>query len=129
MKNNYLRPGRWLALFCVLTLCASGASTAIAQIARDTKLLASDGASGDIFGSSIAMTENTAVVGARHDDDNGTNSGSVYVYHRDSVGWFEKTKLVATDGVAGDRFGDFVAIDDRTLLIGSPGDRWFILPT
>lgn len=124
MKNSYKNPSRWLALFCTLTLCVSGVSIANAQIARDSKLLASDGESGDIFGSSIAISEHTAVVGARHDDDNGTNSGSVYVYHRDSVGWFEKVKLVASDGVAGDRFGDFVAVDDRTLLIGAPGDRF-----
>jgi carbonic anhydrase/acetyltransferase-like protein (isoleucine patch superfamily) len=124
VKNNYKNPGRLLALFCTVTLCVSGVSTATAQIARDSKLLASDGESGDIFGSSTAMTEYTTVVGARHDDDNGTNSGSVYVYHRDGIGWFEKVKLVASDGVAGDRFGDFVAIDDRTLLIGSPGDRF-----
>ena len=43
MKNNYKNPNRWLALFCTLTLCVSGVSITNAQIARDSKLLASDG--------------------------------------------------------------------------------------
>jgi carbonic anhydrase/acetyltransferase-like protein (isoleucine patch superfamily) len=98
------------------------AGSANAQVREDANLLASDGGSGDVFGSGIAISQDTAVVGANHDDDNGTNSGSVYVYQRDVRGWIEQAKLTASDGVAGDRFGDFVATDENTVMVGSPGD-------
>ena len=39
------------------------------------KLAASDGAAGDLFGVSVAVDGDTAVIGALFDDDNGNNSG------------------------------------------------------
>ena len=100
------------------------AIAANAQIVEDANLIASDGAAGDLFGSGSDISRNTVIVGARYDDDNGINSGSVYVYKRDGQAWNEQTKLVASDGVSGDRFGDFVALDRDTALIGSPGDPY-----
>ncbi len=50
------------------------------------KLLASDGAEFDDFGNSIAIDNNMVVVGAIGDDDNGENSGSVYVFDNDTGG-------------------------------------------
>ena len=45
------------------------------------KLLASDGAAGDFFGVSVAISGDTVVIGASLDDnDNGEISGSVYIY-------------------------------------------------
>lgn len=44
------------------------------------KLTASDAASIDYFGRSVAITGNTAIVGARLDDDGGTDSGSAYIF-------------------------------------------------
>jgi len=123
-KTNKKLPGRPACLFIFSILIAS---TATAQIVEDANLLASDGASGDVFGSGIAISKNTVVVGARYDDDKGINSGSVYIYQRDDwngQSWIEEAKLVASDGAAGDRFGDFVAIDHDTALIGSPGDPY-----
>ncbi len=60
------------------------ASTGV-QIA---KLLASDGTSGDRFGSSIAIDNGVVAVGAYHDDDinNGFESGSAYVFDIGSIG-------------------------------------------
>lgn len=46
----------------------------------DSKLSASDGASLDQFGVSVAFSNNNLVIGANFDDDNGTNSGSAYIY-------------------------------------------------
>jgi hypothetical protein len=45
------------------------------------KLLAPDGAEGDYFGSSVFISGDVALVGAPYDDDQGTDSGSVYVYN------------------------------------------------
>jgi len=44
------------------------------------KIGASDGRFDDRFGSSVAVSANTAVVGAYQDDDHGTDSGSAYVF-------------------------------------------------
>lgn len=46
-----------------------------------SKFLASDGATGDQLGESIAVSGATAVVGAWLDDDNGNTSGSAYVFN------------------------------------------------
>ncbi len=120
-KTNWNVPGR-LACSCILaTLIATAAN---AQIVEDVNLIASDGAAGDLFGSDSDISRNTVIVGARYDDDNGINSGSVYIYKRDGQAWNEQTKLIASDGVSGDRFGDFVALDRDTALIGSPGDPY-----
>lgn len=44
------------------------------------KLTASDIAAGDEFGSSVAISGSTALVGSLFDDDDGVNSGSVYMF-------------------------------------------------
>ena len=92
---------------------------------NETKLVASDGASEDYFGYSVAVSYdgNTVVVGAYADDDNGSTSGSAYVYRYDGTDWNE-TKLVASDGAASDYFGYSVAIssDSTTIVIGAYGD-------
>ena len=51
---------------------------------------------------------NTAVVGARWDDDAGTRSGSAYVFVRGGGVWTQEAKLVAADAAASDYFGDSV---------------------
>ncbi|NNM01741.1 MAG: hypothetical protein HKO62_13390, partial [Gammaproteobacteria bacterium] len=43
-------------------------------------LMPSDGALADLFGNSVGVSGNTAIVGAPSDDDNGSASGSAYVY-------------------------------------------------
>ena len=45
-----------------------------------TKITASDGAANDQFGISVAISGDTAIVGAFRDDDNGTDSGSAYLF-------------------------------------------------
>jgi hypothetical protein len=87
------------------------------------KLLASDGEAFDDFGVSVAVDENTAVIGARLDNDNGSDSGSAYVFTRDVNGdWTEQQKLTASDGAAFDRFGMRVAVDGDTVVIGAESD-------
>ncbi len=44
------------------------------------KLLPKDGAAGDLFGRSVAISGATAIVGAFGDDDNGLSSGSAYLF-------------------------------------------------
>ena len=56
------------------------------------------------------------------DDDNGTASGSAYVFRHDGTQWVEETKLLASDGAAYDWFGRSVAISGDIALIGADGD-------
>ncbi len=81
------------------------------------KLLPNDGAAEDQFGISVAISGTTAVVGARWDDDNGTDSGSAYLF--DTTTGQQIAKLLPSDGAAGDRFGRAVAISGATAVIGA----------
>lgn len=85
------------------------------------KLTASDGATNDVFGWSVAVSSDTIVVGADDDD----NKGSAYVFVKPSAGWSglltETAKLVASDGAASDLFGYSVGISNDTVVVGAPG--------
>ena len=87
------------------------------------KLTASDGSSLDYFGFSVAISGETVVIGADYDDDNGSASGSAYVFERDGVGfWSETQKLIASDAAANERFGYSVSISGNTVGIGAAYD-------
>lgn len=86
---------------------------------EQAKLLASDGAVQDVFGSAVAFDGDTAIVGSTHDDDNGWDSGSAYVFTRVGSVWTEQAKLVPADGASSDVFGWSVAIDGNTAVIGA----------
>ena len=74
------------------------------------KLTASDGAAGDDFGWSVSISGDLAIVGAGFDDDNGTESGSAYIFKWDGASWVEQQKLTALDGATWDLFGYSVSI-------------------
>ncbi|MCP4964399.1 MAG: hypothetical protein GY926_04115, partial [bacterium] len=59
----------------------------------ETKLIASDGALEDRFGRSVAVAGDKIIVGVENDDDNGTSSGSAYVYTPDGTGGYTEAKL------------------------------------
>ncbi|MCP4319524.1 MAG: hypothetical protein GY789_26945 [Hyphomicrobiales bacterium] len=84
------------------------------------KLLASDGTPDDWFGHSVSMSDDTLLIGAMVDDDNGDASGSAYVFTRDATGiWTQQAKLTASDGAADDKFGISVSVSADTALIGT----------
>ena len=85
------------------------------------KLTAADGAASDYFGSSVAISGGTAVVGAPNDDVGAReDQGSAYVFVRSGTTWSEQQKLTADDGVAGDYFGLSVAVSGNTVVVGAP---------
>jgi len=89
------------------------------------KLTASDAASGDLFGYSVSISGDTLVIGAHDNDDNGTESGSAYVFERNQGGadsWGQVAKLTASDAASGDWFGYSVSISGDTLVAGAWGD-------
>jgi len=82
------------------------------------KLTASDGASNDRFGISVSISDFHAIVSAPRDDDKGSNSGSAYIFHYDGSSWIEQDKLTASDGAAGDEFGNSVSISGNYAIVG-----------
>jgi hypothetical protein len=83
------------------------------------KLIPSDGAMEDLFGWSVSVSGDTALIGSHWDDDNGDSSGSAYIFTRSGMTWIQQQKLTALDGEAGDRFGVSVSLDGDTALIGA----------
>ena len=84
-----------------------------------TKITASDGAASDGFGFSVAVGSGRIVVGAYGDDDNGSSSGSAYIFDLDGN---QLAKITSSDGAAFDNFGDSVAVGSNKIVIGAYGD-------
>ncbi|MEI7813783.1 MAG: FG-GAP repeat protein, partial [Coriobacteriia bacterium] len=83
------------------------------------ELTASDGASGDRFGGSVALSGDTVVIGARY--ANG-GKGAAYVFTGSGATWTQQTKFIDSAGVSGDDFGVSVALSGDTVVIGAPID-------
>ena len=83
------------------------------------KITASDNAAGDSFGISVAIGNGRIVVGAYQDDDNGSSSGSAYIFDLDGT---QLAKITASDGAANDYFGYSVAIGNGRIVVGAYAD-------
>ena len=104
---------------------ASQAGAAVVYVRSGTnwtqqaKLLANDGAQGDKFGYSVAVSDNTIVIGAYNDDGTFADTGSAYVFTRTGSTWTQQQKLTAGDGTASDEFGNAVAIQGDVIAVGA----------
>lgn len=72
------------------------------------------------FGRAVALVEGLLAVGAPETFPAG---GTVHLYALGAGGWSLVHSLTATDGQAGDRFGEALALSRDGLLVGAPGDR------
>ena len=91
------------------------------------KLSAPDGAYGDLFGFSVSISGNSAIVGSCFDDNNGNDYGSTYIFERDEKKtghWDEAVKLAASDGVAYDNFGCSVSLSGNSAIVGAYYDDY-----
>ena len=87
---------------------------------QQAQLTATGGAAGDIFGSSVAISGDTALVGAWLDDVGGSNNqGSASIFTRSGTTWTQQAQLTATGGAANDQFGYAVALSGDTALVGA----------
>ena len=87
------------------------------------KLAASDATAGDLFGFSVALDAETAVIGASGKDKNGaTGAGAAYVFTLSGGTWTPQQKLLPDISAADNFFGSAVAVSGDTALIGSFGD-------
>lgn len=92
--------------------------------ASQIRITASDGASGDFFGYSVSVSGDIVVAGSSHDDDNGVDSGSLYVYEKNTgTGvWEEFAKLKPSDGASQDYFGTSVSVSGNIIVAGGYAD-------
>ncbi|MGB7760052.1 MAG: hypothetical protein WBL61_09495 [Bryobacteraceae bacterium] len=90
---------------------------------QQQELAASDGAPNDIFGDSVSVSGDTAVIGARGKTINpqAVDQGAVYVFVRSGDVWAQQQELTASDGAANGYFGDSVSVSGDTAVIGAPG--------
>jgi hypothetical protein len=88
---------------------------------NQVRLTARDGVggadNGDLFGSSVAPSGDTALVGAPAKN---ARTGAAYDYLRTGASWTQKPKLAAPDGTVNDNFGFAAAIARGTALVGAP---------
>ena len=109
-------PRRILAAAFVVSLCST---PGVAQIGSQlSKFIAPVPGVGDEFGYDVAVEGTTVVVGAWYDDDDGIDSGAVFVF--DVNTGTLRTKLTASDAAAGDEFGKSVAISGTIIAVGAP---------
>jgi len=91
---------------------------------QTAKLLATEPTDGAYFGADTAIDGGTMVASADGRDLAGENSGAAYAFDHDGQQWNRTGPLRPSAGVteAGDLFGEAVAIDGNTIVVGAPGD-------
>ncbi|NOQ74252.1 MAG: T9SS type A sorting domain-containing protein [Crocinitomix sp.] len=83
------------------------------------KLTASDASENDWFGNSVSISGQQAIVGAKLNDDDGAESGAVYIFQLEGDTWVEVQKLTAMDAAEYDNFGTSVAISGERAIVGA----------
>ncbi|MBU6434391.1 MAG: FG-GAP repeat protein [Nitrospirae bacterium] len=94
-------------------------------------LKASNTEAGDTFGTAVALASDTLAVSAQLESSNATgvngneadnsalNSGATYVFTRTAGVWTQQAYLKASNTDAGDEFGDSLALDGDTVVVGA----------
>jgi len=95
-------------------------------------LKASNTDGGDLFANSVAIADDTVVIGALLEESNATGvngdqsdnsasqAGAAYVFARDGAGnWAQQTYLKASNTDAGDLFGESVAVAGDIVVVGA----------
>jgi hypothetical protein len=93
------------------------------------KIVASDRAGNDLFGRSVSISGDYAIVGAPYEDEdaaggnNASIAGSAYIFKNDGAdNWTEIEKIVASDRAADDQFGYSVSISGDYVIVGAYGE-------
>jgi hypothetical protein len=85
------------------------------------KILPEDGQAGDSFGWSVSVGSGRIVIGAPFDDDNGSDSGSAYIF---DLAGNQIAKIKPPTGQAGANFGRSVAVGQQRIVVGSPTESF-----
>ncbi len=115
-----MKTKKYLTLITLLTYILSVNNLFGQGINEDYKIVASDGSTNDEFGYSISLDNGIGAVGTPFDDDNGSNSGSAYLF--DASTGLQIVKLLPSDGTENAEFGYSIAIDNGIVAVGAKGD-------
>lgn len=116
----------WFTLTTLVALAPMSGFSATDTFSEQQQLTGSDGAPFDQFGGAVAISGDTAIVGAPYDAVGANlHQGSVYVFVRSGGTWIQQAQLFANDGAGGDEFGWSVALDGDTAVIGAEADDVF----
>jgi len=97
-------------------------------------LKASNTGAGDEFGLTVAVSGDTVVVGAHHEDSDGIgvnggqnnataeDSGAAYIFVRSGTNWTQQAYLKASNSDIGDEFGDQVAVSGDVVVVATGGE-------
>jgi hypothetical protein len=110
------RAARFGPIVSALVICATCASTAFA--AGRVTLQGTRAEPGSSFGASVAMREKTAVVGA---PGWVSSVGMVNVFAESGSAWTEQAPITPPEPAPNEYFGDSVAFNGKTLVVGAPG--------
>jgi len=114
------------SILVLSVLIGSLSAPALAQCGTcvdETKITASDGASTDYFGTSVALSGDLAVVGATGHDHAAREAGAAYVYRDRGYGWVEEAELVAGAPGQYTLFGSSVAVSGSLVVVGAGWDH------
>ena len=89
---------------------------------RVAKRTAKDGNAFDLYGISVDIDGEWAVVGSNKKNSNGQSVGSAYILHRTNGIWLGVLRIQPDQLPSGTQFGSSVAIDGNTVAIGAPSD-------
>ena len=105
------------------------------DFAQQAYIKASNTGNDDRFGSSVALFDNTLIVGApgekssatgidgNQDNNSLSEAGAVYVFTRNNSQWVQQAYVKASNTGNDDRFGSSIALFDNTLVVGAPGEK------
>ncbi len=88
---------------------------------EEAKLKPADGGGQDVFGKSVCLLGDRAIIGADNDQDNGALGGAAYVFVFDGTTWIEQAKLTPADQKRSGYFGTSVSLSGDRALVGSTG--------
>ena len=108
--------------------------------AQQAYMKASNAGSGDLFGASVALSNDGNVLAASAPgeggfsngvanpdpaDNSAPNAGAAYMFRRGGATWSQEAYVKASNGEAGDAFGTGLALsgDGATLAVGAPSEQ------
>lgn len=99
-----------------------GYDTVPIDLSGEQKIIASDSNREHRFGAPVAVSGDTMVVGVRSDDEPFTAAGAIYIYDWDGDRWVFSAKMRNSVNASTSSFGQVVAIDGDTIVVGTPED-------
>jgi hypothetical protein len=127
MKRSTFRGVAILSFVCIAAVAAPQRASARdvnpldpLDWLQEQEITADDGASNAEFGVSVALHGTTAMVGAQQATIGANeDQGAIYVFDQSGGEWTEAQKLTSSDGAAFDTFGDAVAFQGDTAIVGA----------